>query len=80
MGARNDLVMTIGAREYRLVHRRDRGPPARLYFVEPAEKFEGIKARRAANGRARRQRGQNGGDQPVNMEERHDVKRYIRRR
>ena len=73
----DNLTIAIGASEYRLMHRRDGRPPVRLYLVEPAEKFESVEAGRATDRRARRKRRKNGGDQPVNMEERHDVKRYV---
>ena len=76
----DDLGVAPSARQDRLMHGWHRRIPCGINVLQPAKELQRIKARRAADGRPRRQRGADGGDQPMDVEERHHVQAPIIRR
>ena len=54
--------------------------PGRMYLLEPVEEAQRIEPWRDADLRSRGQRGEDAGDQPVDVEERHDLQADVRRR
>ena len=75
--AGDDLHVAVGAGQDRLMHGGHRGVPGGIRFLEPGEEFQRIEAGRADHRRARRDAGQGGGDQPVDVKQRHDVEADI---
>jgi hypothetical protein len=75
--ARRFGVVTGGAREDRLVDRRDGRVPGRTHLVEPAEELEPVEPARAAHPSARGERREHRRDQPVDVEERHHVQAHV---
>ncbi len=65
------------ARHDCLVHRGDGRVPGRRRLIHSCEELEGVEARRAEDGAAAREGRQNARNQPVDVEQRHDVERAI---
>ena len=62
------------------MHRRHRRVPRRTRLPQPAERLHRVEARRTPRATPRPHARQHPGDQPVNVEQRHDVHAPIRRR
>ena len=69
--------VAFAARQDRLIHGRHRRDPCRLRLLEPAEEFQGVESGRGEDAGAGGQRTGDGADQPVDMEQRHDVEAAI---
>src|SRR5450432_3336381 len=61
------------------MHRGNCCVPSRSYFIEPGEELQSIEARRAADLCPCSKRGKRGSDEPVDVEQGHDVEADIGR-
>ena len=76
----NHIGIAGRARQDRLMHGRHGCVPGGLGLTHPTKELQRIKPRRAPDRGARGQRGADGGNQPVNVEQGHHVQATIRRR
>ena len=76
-GFRDDLLVAGGAGEDQLVHGRHGGVPARRGLAQPAEDAHRVEAGRAPGAAARADAREHAGDQPVDVEQRHDVEATV---
>ena len=72
--------VVLAARGDGQVHRGHGGVPGRLGLVHPRKEAQRVEPRRAEDARADRQRRQQASEQPVDVEQRHDVQPGIARR
>ncbi len=74
---RDTVGVPFRPRQDRLMHGRHSRIPGRFYFIEPAEHLQRIETRRTMNARTGAKRRQYGGNQSVNVKQRHDVETLV---
>ena len=71
------IRLALGAEQDGLVHGRHAGIPADLFVARLVEEFQGVEPAGAADRSALRHAGGENRDQPVDMEQRHDVQAVV---